>query len=746
MTVVFTLSLAKCSNPGSEEKVTNDHNMALLLKHIANSANFQENEYLNTERSQELRKDVNNLLNTENSIESEIDMRLALGTELLRAGMTEKAIDEFQNIWLSLDNVRDPRSRKLSRRILLDMLGLSFLRLGEQQNCLLTHTSDACILPISGDGLHVRPTGSQNAIKYFSALLEKYPDDLGAVWLINIAYMTLGKYPMNVPDKWLIPPHVFSSSFGISPFPDVAPASGLATVGLSGGSIMEDFNGDGFLDIAASSWGLRDQLRYFRSNGDGTFSDHTKEAGLIGQVGGLNLAHADYDNDGDRDLLVLRGSWLDEAGLHPNTLLQNNGRGQFADATQTSGLLSFHPTHSASWADYDSDGWLDLYVGNESNFDTFGAAPNKPHPSQLYHSNGNGTFTDIAEPAGVDVIGYVKGVAWGDYDNDGSPDLYLSILHSDNVLFHNNISTDSPHSTSDFTDVTTAAGVAEPTASFPTWFWDFDNDGWVDIFVGSFEFEGAADILDMYFDNPSIIDRPRLYRNRGDGSFADVTEESGLHRIIAAMGANFGDLDNDGFLDCYIGTGHPQMRALMPNRMFRNAGNGRFQDVTSSARVGHLQKGHGVSFGDIDNDGDQDLFHVIGGAYSGDVYQNALFENPGHGNHWIVLQLQGVRSNRDGIGAVIIAHVTENGNQRQIFNTVGSGGSFGASSLQQEIGLGKANVIERLEIIWPSGEHQSFSQIKTDQFIAIKEGDDKVKTIKRRSFLLGDGVSVDHHH
>ena len=108
--------------------------------------------------------------------------------------------------------------------------------------------------------------------------------------------------------------------------------------------------------------------------------------------------------------------------------------------------------------------------------------------------------------------------------------------------------------------------------------------------------------------------------------------------------------------------------------------------------------------------------------------------------------MQGVRSNRDGIGAVIIAHVTENGNQRQIYNTVGSGGSFGASSLQQEIGLGKANVIERLEIIWPSGEHQSFSQIKTDQFIAIKEGDDKVKTIKQRSFLLGDGVSVGHHH
>ena len=190
------------------------------------------------------------------------------------------------------------------------------------------------------------------------------------------------------------------------------------------------------------------------------------------------------------------------------------------------------------------------------------------------------------------------------------------------------------------------------------------------------------------------------------------------------MGCNFGDLDNDGYLDSYIGTGDPGLASLMPNRMFRNAAGQFFQDVTTSGGFGHLQKGHGVAFGDIDHDGDQDVFAVMGGAFTGDIAPNVLFENPGHGNHWIKLKLEGVRSNRAAIGARIKVSLNTKNGSRDVYATVTSGSSFGASSLRQEIGLGQANSIRAIEIAWPAGgDVQVFQNVAMDQFLHIREGD-----------------------
>jgi hypothetical protein len=194
--------------------------------------------------------------------------------------------------------------------------------------------------------------------------------------------------------------------------------------------------------------------------------------------------------------------------------------------------------------------------------------------------------------------------------------------------------------------------------------------------------------------------------------------------VALTMGCNFGDLDNDGYLDFYLGTGDPALLSLMPNRMFRNAAGKYFQDVTTSGGFGHLQKGHGVAFGDIDNDGDQDIYANIGGAYTGDVFHSVLFENPGHGNHWITLRLEGVQSNRAALGARIKVSVTAGNAERDIYATVTTGGSFGASSLQQEIGLGQATAIRAIKITWPkTGKIQVFKNIAIDQIIKIREGD-----------------------
>ena len=212
------------------------------------------------------------------------------------------------------------------------------------------------------------------------------------------------------------------------------------------------------------------------------------------------------------------------------------------------------------------------------------------------------------------------------------------------------------------------------------------------------------------------------------------------------MGCNYGDLDNDGWLDFYAGTGDPDYRSLMPNRMFRNNGGDFFEDVTASGGVGHLQKGHGVAFGDLDNDGDQDIYAVIGGAYSGDVFTNVLFENPGHGNHWLTLQLRGVQSNRAGFGARIEV-ITQTATTRRIIHSqTGSGASFGASTLQQEIGLGNAEAIEELVIRWPSGVVQNFTNVAMDQKYIVEEDAADLRLADMRKISLRRSKEEIHPH
>ena len=710
------LLLSACG-PSEQRLTEGTRRMAERLEAIADSADPATHPYVNSLRVEYYRALVEKLRESGAAADPRgkvrlLDARFTLASELLRAGSSEEAAREYRQ----LQDSADPRFRQTLQML----VGISWLRLGEQENCLLRHDIDSCLLPVRDSGVHQDPRGSRAAVEEFLAVLEETPGDLGARWLLNLASMTLGEYPHSLPGEHLIPPQAFASGYDIGRFDDVAPALGLDVVGLSGGGIMEDFDGDGHLDILASSWGLRDQVRYFRNLGDGAFADLTAEAGLTGIVGGLNALQGDYDNNGFADVLVLRGAWLDRDGKYPNSLLANLGGGRFVDATETAGLLTSHPTQTAAWGDFDNDGWLDLFVGNET-------VSAERHPCELFRNFGAGAsparFRDQAEAAGAAATGYVKGVVWGDFDNDGRLDLYVSRLSPDepNLLYHNR--GEDADGRWRFADVAAEAGVTGPAHSFPAWFWDYDNDGWLDLFAAGFKGD-VGDVAAAYLGLPHDAQTPRLYRNNGDGTFADVTREAGLDEPLIAMGSNYGDLDNDGYLDCYIGTGDPYMATVVPNRMFRNAGGEHFQDVTTSGGFGHLQKGHGVAFGDIDQDGDQDIFAVIGGAFTGDVYQNVLFRNPGHGNRWIKLKLEGRRSNRAAIGARIRVLVRTAAGTRSIESTVSSGGSFGASPLRREIGLGRAESIASLEVFWPaSGERQVFREPPLERTLYIREGD-----------------------
>jgi hypothetical protein len=295
--------------------------------------------------------------------------------------------------------------------------------------------------------------------------------------------------------------------------------------------------------------------------------------------------------------------------------------------------------------------------------------------------------------------------------------------------------------------VAKTAGVTQPLLSFPAWFFDYDNDGWLDIFVSGYGINNVGDIAADYLGLQNPGERVRLYRNHRDGTFADVTRAANLYKVILTMGCNYGDLDNDGWLDFYLGTGDPDLSTIVPNRMFRNAGGKSFQDVTTAGGFGHVQKGHGVAFGDIDNDGDQDVYEVMGGAYEGDNYRNVLFENPGHGNHWLVLHLEGVRSNRSAIGARIKVIIIEGGGERTIYKTVSTGGSFGCSPLRQEIGLGQAASIKGVEVTWPgTGKVQAFQGLNLDQFYRLREGEAQATPWAVKKFKLASAGAGTHRH
>ncbi len=261
--------------------------------------------------------------------------------------------------------------------------------------------------------------------------------------------------------------------------------------------------------------------------------------------------------------------------------------------------------------------------------------------------------------------------------------------------------------------------------SFPCWFFDYDNDGHPDIFVcGYATGDGPANVAADYLGLPNGGQHPCLYHNNGDGTFTDVTSEAGLEHELLGMGVNFGDLDNDGFLDFYIGTGNPLYTTLVPNRMFRNDGGRRFQDVTTSGGFGNLQKGHAIAFADLRNNGQQDVYEEMGGAFTGDKFYTVLYANPGHANHWIGLKLEGVRSNRGAVGARIHISVKTKTGLRNIYRTVNSGGSFGSNPLRQDIGLGDALSIESIDIRWPAAgvPSQHLGSVPMDGFYKIREG------------------------
>jgi hypothetical protein len=642
-----------------------------------------------------------------------IQEQVTLAKELTRLGRPDEAASLVEEALAAVN--ADPSMKWLLADV-HRMRGLVSLRQAELANCIARHNAECCVFPLAGGGIHVEKGPATRALESYLFCLDASPNDLKLRWLANIAAMALGEHPQAVPERFVIPESAFESEQDIGRFTDIAGRLGLATLNLAGGAIVEDFDNDGFLDIVSSTFDPRGSVVYFRNRGDGTFEDRSDASRLSDQFGGLNCVAADYDNDGLVDVLVLRGAWLYDDGRIRCSLLRNNGDGTFTDVTREAGIAEpTAPTQAAAWGDIDNDGLLDLYIGCESRVEV--ETDGTSYPSKLYRNNGDGTFTDVAAKVGVTNDRYAKGVAFGDYDGDGRLDLYVSNIGK-NRLYRQN-----PDGT--FTDVAERLGVTGPEGrSFACWFFDYNNDGRLDLFVAAYDAK-VEDIAADHLGRSHRSSMPRLYRNNGDGTFTDVAGSMDLHRAYLPMGANFGDLDNDGWLDIFFGTGDPEYESLVPNIVLRNDAGRRFVDVTTSGGFGHLQKGHGVAFADLDNDGDQDIFHQLGGFYPGDRFANALYENPGHGNAFLTLRLVGVQTNRFGLGARIRVRILTPGEPRDLHRFVGSVSSFGGSPFRQEIGLGDASAIEEVEVRWPtSGRRQVFTNVPLNSAWSVIEGED----------------------
>lgn len=597
-----------------------------------------------------------------------------------------------------------------------EMLGVAHLHRSGAANDIYRHPGELCLFPLRPGVSYAKTADSQKAAQHFLASLKLRPGDIETRWLLNLAYMTMGKYPAGVPKEHLMDPSHFASEEDLGRFVDVAPKAGLGAASFEvGGLIVDDFDNDGLFDIVTSNWDFCAPMHFFHNNGDGTFSDRSAQSGLANQLSGNNIIQADYNNDGNLDILVLRGGW--ETALR-KSLLRNNGDGTFTDVTVQAGLGEPTTTEFAVWVDINNDGFLDLYVGNEN------------EPNQLFLNNGDGTFKDISKSSGTALTLLTKAVVAADYDGDGYADLFVSNYRGDSALLHNN------HDLT-FTDVAPQAGVQASGHGFAAWFFDYDNDGWPDLLASSYAMsveESVRTYLGLPHNSPTM----KLYRNLGNGAFRDVSQEVGLNKVFMPMGANFGDLDNDGFPDIYFGTGELSYASLLPNVLLHNKGGKKFVDITASSGTGELHKGHGVAFADIDNDGDEDLLEVVGGGVPGDPHPFRLFENPGHGNDWISVKLTGVKANRSAIGARVKVTVKNGTETRAVYRTVGSGGSFGASPLEQHMGLGKSAEILSLEVLWPGdAQPQRFASVPKNKAIEIRQFATDYRVMERARTRLG---------
>ena len=528
--------------------------------------------------------------------------------------------------------------------------------------------------------------------------LDADPDNERARYWLWLTANKLGGYPAFVGEKYRME---VTSGYDkpVVHFTDIAPRIGLDKTCAGRGSAIFDFDNDGYLDIVIAA--AHGGCNLYHNNGDGTFTDVSINSGVDQHVNTFAIAAGDYDNDGFIDLYITRlGFYWGEGEL-----LHNNGDGTFTTVTKEAGLSTWGPAFSPAWVDYDGDGFLDLFITNN-----IGGLFDRKTPNRLFHNNGDGTFTDVTEKAGLKTIWPTIGCAWGDYDNDGRPDVFLSNGMGRSQLYHNN-------GDGTFTDVSEQAGVTAPCFGTPAMFWDYDNDGWLDI--AQWVWSDHEDVIHtMRFGEAPPDGVPmRIYHNNRDGTFTEVGRELGLNGCWGTMSANIADVNNDGNPDIVLGNGSPKMDRLDPMVLMEFNGS-KFRNTTFAAGLAYRGKSHGVNMADLFGNGRMSILVASGGQYPGDLLTTSVYYPDSLAGNYVNIRLVGVRSNRSAIGA----RVSVQAGGKWQYREISGGTNFGCLPLEQHFGFGSIGAIDAIEIKWPSGLKQRFEGLAINNTYEFTEG------------------------
>jgi len=660
--------------------------------------------------------------------------------EASRAAHASKSATDFDRALLDFHSgrfeeaVREIKSDIASRgenEERLFWLALGYMRAAEAANCLdmgspatqapmpghemgIPHARGispfSCSLPLTQ--FHQKKELSGLAAKTFEKLLDNY-DAANPLyrWLLNFSYMTIDRFPDAVPVKYRIETPFIDSFYGkghdatLARHPDLsmedqAEAFGVNTFDAGKGVAVEDFNGDGWLDIVTG--GTFSGTRYYENDHGLRFIDRTVESGLGKVTQAYMITAADYDNDGKMDLLISRP-------FQRFALMHNEGNGRFTDQTISSGLLKSEPdantavyTCVTTWADVNNDGKLDLFIAQFAQKMPYvgGLLGRNPMSSKLYINLGGGHFADRTDEFGLtDTVNdnVFIGATFADYDRDGFPDLFVSApsrLRS--VLLHN--------LGGKRFERTTLIDAREP--GFTTSFIDINHDGFPDLFQGTMALAIPSTANGILGKNPHryaskiFLQKNGVFENRSDYFDGDSP--------IGTMGASYGDINNDGCYDFYLGTGSPESWMVTPNLLFlgqssKTTCTGRMENISSMFGAGTIQKGHAIVFADFNNDGLQDIYSSLGGMWPGDSWPNQLFVNKSTtGNSWLKIRLHGRQSNGFGVGAAIKV-TASNPAGEEIVRTydMDARTGFGSAPFLAHIGLMNANAVQSVQVRWP---------------------------------------------
>ena len=574
-------------------------------------------------------------------------------------------------------------------------------------------TADQRLMALSFKGLSLYRQGlCAEAIATFRAAFDLSPEDR-YLWDIHQCSVGPGGYPKDLPAKYRFPVRPEPSGPDLPPpprFRDIAPRLGIDKFAGAGPASWADYDGDGLYDLLAC--GCDTFCSLYRNEGK-RFRDVTLQAGLGDVESGFGAPWGDFDGDGRPDIYVARNGW---SGPAPDSLYRNRGDGTFEDVTARSGIVEPGSGFGAAWLDYNRDGRLDLFVTNGVTLDR--------NINHLYRNRGDGTFEDVTVAAGLKEEPHsgTIGVAVGDYDGDGWPDVFVNGRDQLSRLYRN-------RRDGTFEEVAARAGVAgNPRQNgFVALFADMDSDGDLDLLTTALA--SWHNVLASYRSDHRPAPDPnltRLYRYDGQGRFTDVSDRAGLIYPHGIMAANTADLDNDGYADFYLGTGDPDPRRLEPNILYMNTGKGTFVDRTRSAGVGSLGKGHGITFIDWDGDGDLEIFAELGGFYHGDLWHSAFYLNETPAlNHYLEVDLRQDGPNRLAVGA----GVTVKAGALTIYQEVTAGRGFGSSDPPTlHYGLGRNGQVDRLSVRWPDGTTEDFPPPPPDRRIVIRRGELLLRT------------------